>query len=67
MCTGGDRVPGSVAEALGMMDAALDYLNGPGGETADGAAACEVLRSLAGTGAKHSAAWMRFLARSRLA
>ena len=27
MCTSGDQAPGSVAEALGMMDAALDYLN----------------------------------------
>jgi hypothetical protein len=63
MCTGGDRAPGSIPEALGMIDAALDYLNGPGGEAIDGAAAGGVLQSLAGTGAKHSAAWMRFLAR----
>jgi hypothetical protein len=55
-------MPGSVAEALGMMDTCLDYLNGPGGEAVDGAAAGGVPEALAGTGAKHSAAWMRFLA-----
>jgi Domain of unknown function (DUF222) len=63
MCTGGDRVPGSAAEALGMINTCLDYLNGPGGDQVDGAAAGGVLEALAGTGAKHSAAWMRFLAR----
>jgi hypothetical protein len=63
MCTGGNGMPGSVAEALGMMNACLDYLNSPAGEAVDGAAAGGVLEALAGTGAKHSAAWMRFLSR----
>ena len=30
MCTGNDGVPGSVAEALRMASASMDYLNGPG-------------------------------------
>jgi hypothetical protein len=63
MCTGGDGMPGSVAEALGMMDACLDYLNGPGGEQVDGAAAGGVLEALAVVDAKRSAAWLRFLSR----
>ncbi|HEX8007939.1 MAG TPA: hypothetical protein VF482_16100, partial [Trebonia sp.] len=63
MCTSGDGMPGSVAEALAMMNACLDYLNGPAGEQVDTAALGGVLQALAGTGAKHSAAWLRFLAR----
>jgi hypothetical protein len=63
MCTGGDGMPGSIAEALGMMDACLDYLNGPAGEAVDGAAAGGVLEALAVADAKHSAAWLRFLSR----
>jgi hypothetical protein len=63
MCTGGDGVPGSAAEALRTMSACLDYLNGPAGEAVDAAALGGVLEALAGTGAKHSAAWMRFLSR----
>ncbi|HEX8009178.1 MAG TPA: hypothetical protein VF482_22445, partial [Trebonia sp.] len=61
MYTGGDGMPGSVAEALRTMNACLDYLNGPAGEQVDTAALGGVLQALAGTGAKHSAAWMRFL------
>jgi hypothetical protein len=38
MCTGGNGMPGSVAEALGLIGAGLDYLNGPAGEAVDGAA-----------------------------
>ena len=30
MCTAGGRVFGSVAEALQMANATMDYLNGPG-------------------------------------
>ncbi len=38
MCTGGDALPGGAAEALRMLDAALDYLNGPlSGELPPGA------------------------------
>jgi hypothetical protein len=29
MCTNGDGIPGSAAEALEMVSAGLDYLNGP--------------------------------------
>ena len=29
MCTGDDGLPGSVAEALRMATASMDYLNGP--------------------------------------
>jgi hypothetical protein len=63
MCTGGDQVPGNVAEALGMVSAGLDYLNGPAGETVDPAALGGILQALAEADAKHSAAWMRFLTR----
>lgn len=57
MCTGGDGVPGSVGEALGMLDASLDYLNGPAGRSLEAAALGEALRALAAAGAKYSAAW----------
>jgi hypothetical protein len=63
MCTGGNGMPGSVAEALGAMNACLDYLNGPAGEQVDGAALGGVLEALAVADAKRSAAWLRFLAR----
>jgi hypothetical protein len=46
-----------------MIGAGLDYLNGPAGEAADTAALGDILRSLAVTDAKHSAAWMRILRR----
>ena len=57
----GDGVPGSLADALGMLDRGLDFLNGPGRD-ADPAALGDVLRALAGIGAKHAAARMHFLA-----
>jgi hypothetical protein len=63
VCTGGDGVPGSVGEAVGMMGAALDYLNGPAGEQVQAAALGEVLQALAGIDAKHAAARMRFVSR----
>lgn len=58
---GSDQGPGSTADALGMLDRALDFLNGPGRDT-DPAALGDVLRGLAGIGAKYAAARMHFLA-----
>jgi hypothetical protein len=46
-----------------MIGAGLDYLTGPAVEAVEAAALGEVLQALAVTGAKHSAAWMRFLSR----
>jgi uncharacterized protein DUF222 len=63
VCTDGARLPGSLAEALGMMGAALDYLNGPAGELVEPAALGGVLQALAGIDAKHAAARMRFVSR----
>ena len=63
MCTGGDGMPGSVSEALSMMGAALDYLNGPAGDLVQPAALGEVLQALAAVSAKHTAARMRMVSR----
>jgi hypothetical protein len=63
MCTNGDGVPGSVGEALSMMGAALDYLNGPAGDLVQPAALGEVLQALAGINAKHTAARLRLVSR----
>ena len=63
MCTGNDRVSGSVAEALRMTNASLDYLNGPGADELDAAACGTVLRSLAEVQAKFTAAHASVLAR----
>src|ERR1700677_1065061 len=56
-----DTMPGTLADALGMLDRALDFLNGPGRD-ADPAALGDVLRGLAGIGSKYAAARMHFLA-----
>jgi hypothetical protein len=56
MCTDGDRMAGSVAEALRMMGAGLDYLNGPAADGLGTAACGEVLAALGEIGAKHAAA-----------
>ena len=63
MCTADSQAFGSVAEALRMAHASMDYLNGRG--TADlGAGACgDVLRSLGGIQAKFTAAHASVLAR----
>jgi hypothetical protein len=53
----------SVAAALRVMDAALDYLNGPGVRGIEAAALGEVLESLAGLGGKFAAARAAVLAR----
>ena len=54
MCTADGRVFGSVAEALRMANATMDYLNGPEAADLDPAACGPVLRSLArGAGEVH--------------
>ncbi len=63
MCTADGRVFGSVAEALRMADATMDYLNGPDGAALDPAACGPVLRSLAAVQAKFTAAHAAVLAR----
>ncbi len=63
MCTDGDRVPGSVADALRVAHAGLDYLNGPDAALLDPAALGGVLRSLGELQAKFAAAQAGFLRR----
>ena len=63
MCTAGGRVFGSVAEALRMANATMDYLNGPGAGELDPAGCGPVLRSLAAVQAKFTAAHAAVLAR----
>jgi hypothetical protein len=52
-----------VGEALSMVGAALDYLNGPAGDLVEAGGLGEVLGVLAGIDAKHAAARMRFVSR----
>ena len=63
MCTDGDQVPGSVADALRMAHAGLDYLAGPEGAELDPAAIGGVLTSLGELQAKFTAAHAGFLRR----
>src|SRR5215469_15771727 len=63
MCTADGRTFGSVAEALRMADATMDYLNSPEAADLDPAACGTVLRSLAGVQAKFTAAHASVLAR----
>ena len=63
MCTADGRVFGSVAEALRMTRAGLDYLNGTAGADLDAAACGSVLRSLGEIEAKFTAAHAAVLAR----
>jgi hypothetical protein len=63
MCTADGRVFGSVAEALRMANATMDYLNGPEAADLDAAACGPVLRSLAAVRAKFTAAHAAVLAR----
>ncbi|MFY9650805.1 hypothetical protein, partial [Trebonia sp.] len=63
MCTADSRVFGSVAEALRMTRAGLDYLNGPGAADLDPAACGTVLRSLGEIEATFTAAHASVLAR----
>ena len=63
MCTADGQGLGSVAEALRMTRAGLDYLNGPGAADLDAAACGSVLRSLGEIEAKFTAAHASVLAR----
>ena len=63
MCTADGRAFGSVAEALRMTRAGLDYLNGPGAGELDAASCGSVLRSLGEIEAKFTAAHASVLAR----
>ncbi|MGH3216265.1 MAG: hypothetical protein ACRDL9_17020, partial [Trebonia sp.] len=63
MCTGDNGLPGSVAEALRMATASMDYLNGPGAVELDAAACGLVLRSLGEVQAKFTAAHAAVLGR----
>jgi Domain of unknown function (DUF222) len=61
MCTDGGQPPGSIAEALRMTGAGLDYLNSPAAADLHAAAAGEVLAALGVIGAKVTAAHAAFL------
>ena len=63
MCTEDDGLPGSVAEALRMATASMDYLNGPGAVELDANASGSVLRSLGEVQAKFTAAHAAVLSR----
>jgi hypothetical protein len=63
MCTADGRVFGSVAEALRMANATMDYLNGPDAADLDAVSCGLVLRSLAEVQAKFTAAHAAVLAR----
>src|ERR1700756_1897937 len=63
MCTADGPMFGSVAEALRMANATMDYLNGPDGADLDPAACGPVLRSLAEVQAKFTAVHASVLAR----
>jgi Domain of unknown function (DUF222) len=63
MCTADGRLFGSVAEALRMVNASMDYLNGPGAAEPDAAACGPVLRSLAQVQAKFTAVHAAVLAK----
>jgi hypothetical protein len=63
MCTADGRMFGSVAEALRMANATMDYLNGPGAGELDAAVCGPVLRSLGEIEAMFTAAHAAVLAR----
>jgi Domain of unknown function (DUF222) len=64
MCTGGDGVPGDVAEALRNISTALDHLNGPAGVAAiEAAGQGDALAALARVAAKLAAARATALSR----
>ena len=63
MCTADGQGLGSVAEALRMANATMDYLNGPAGNELDAASYGSVLRSLGEIEAKFTAAHAAVLAR----
>jgi len=55
MCTADDQLPGSAADALRMMDAALGFFDGPGGDALDASALGPVLEALGGLSARFAA------------
>jgi len=59
----GAAEPGSLAEALGMAEAAMDYLNDPGAASLDASALGGALQSLSGISGKLAAARAAILAR----
>src|SRR5215472_1519150 len=63
MCTGGDQVPGGIAEALRMAHASMDYLNSPAAVELAASAAGGVLAALGEIGATYTAAHAAFLRR----
>jgi hypothetical protein len=63
MCTADGRLFGSVAEALQMANATMDYLNGSAGAGLDAASCGSVLRSLGEIEAKFTAAHASVLSR----
>src|SRR6516165_3260542 len=63
MCTGDAQVPGSIAGALRMTGAGLDYLNSPAAAELPAAVAGEILSALGVIGAKYTAAHAAFLRR----
>jgi hypothetical protein len=63
MCTYGDQAPGSVREALRMLDGALDYLNGPLSGDLPAGSHGEALAALGRASAKLAAAKAQFLSR----
>src|SRR6516165_1086854 len=63
MCTDGDQAPGSVAQALRVAHAGLDYLNSPAAAELPAAATDSVLVSLGELQAKVTAAHAAFLRR----
>src|SRR5215831_12718442 len=63
MCTGGDQMPGSIAEALRMAHASMDYLNSPAAADLPSAACGQALTALGELQAKLTAAHAAFLRR----
>src|SRR5215471_8497414 len=63
MCTTGDTVPGSVAEALRLAGASMDYLNSPAAADLPAAACGQALAALGEIHAKFTAAHATLLRR----
>jgi hypothetical protein len=63
VCTQGSVAASTVAEALAMAEAAMDYLNDPGAASLDAASLGDVLRALGGISGKYAAARAAILAR----
>jgi hypothetical protein len=63
MCSEGDQVPGDMAEALRMLDAALDYINGPLPGGLPAGASGEAVAALCRVSGKLAAAKAQILSR----